>query len=394
MKVKPNVIAIFDGQTGSCGKGKVIGQYAQNPNVNVAISNNMPNSGHTYEENGKRRVFRTLPVSSVNPRTKLFLGSGTIINMDVLEQEYNLHKDLFEGREIIAHPQIPLIEPRHIAKEKELIKSGTTYSGCGACRAEYVMRDPNLKFFKGYKSIKVDPNYHETLMNALKDAKLAILEGSQGNDLDLLHSGHYPYVTSRSTSVASMCDYAEITPTLVKERIMIIRPYPIRISNDSVIGTKINTGPCGTAKEWTWETINIAAYLGIPPEMVSDSDIQEYQDICPDLTEYTTVTKKVRRIFNIDPQKLRHNCSINQPTSIYLNFFEYLDVTYQNYHGIYDGYNDIYIEHYLREYLSYLEDVTSTPITMLGTGPDVKDYIDCRPYYRKLARDLKQRQPK
>ncbi len=47
--------------------------------------------------------------------------------MNVLEQEYEDNKDILEGREIIVHPLVPLIEPRHIEWEKAKIKSGSTF---------------------------------------------------------------------------------------------------------------------------------------------------------------------------------------------------------------------------------------------------------------------------
>lgn len=94
--MKKNVYAIIDGQAGSCGKGKVIGQFAINEKVDVAVSNCMPNAGHTFESNGVKRLFRNIPVSAVNPRTQLFIGSGSIIDMNVLEQEYEENKDILE----------------------------------------------------------------------------------------------------------------------------------------------------------------------------------------------------------------------------------------------------------------------------------------------------------
>lgn len=115
-----NVYAIIDGQAGSCGKGKVIGQFAIQENVDVAISNCRPNAGHTFCHDGKKRVFRHIPVSSVNPNTKLFIGAGAQIDMDVLAQEYEENKDILEGREIIVHPMVPLIEERHREAEKRV----------------------------------------------------------------------------------------------------------------------------------------------------------------------------------------------------------------------------------------------------------------------------------
>jgi len=77
-----------------------------------------------------------------------------------------------------------------------------------------------------------------------------------------------------------------------------------------------------------------------------------------------------------DPNLLQKNIEINTPTEIYLNFFEQLDINYEKTQGIYTGKGDLIIDKYRREYLNWLEEELQTPITMLGTGPDLKDYID------------------
>lgn len=53
-------------------------------------------------------------------------------------------------------------------------------------------------------------------------------------------------------------------------------------------------------------------------------------DYLLDQSEQTTVTKMERRIFDLDIQKLKNNCRINTPSSLYLNFFQHLDIGYQN----------------------------------------------------------------
>ncbi len=304
--MRRNVYAIIDGQAGSCGKGKVIGQFVINENIDVAITNCMPNAGHTFQSNGRKRVFRNIPVSSVNPNTKLFIGPGSAIDMDILEEEYENNKDILEGREIIVHPMVPLIEKRHIEYEKQHLKSGSTFKGCGACMSEKVMRDPNLSFFKEYKSIKADPNYYNKMREHLSTAKKILLEGAQGCDLDINHSGHYPFVTSRQVSVAQMLADSGISPMYLKEVIMVIRPFPIRISNEIYDGTHIFSGNYGKNNvELSWEQINIGAFLGQYPTVIGQEDIDEYKDVCPDLTKFTTVTKKPRRIFDIDIELLQ-----------------------------------------------------------------------------------------
>lgn len=384
--MKKNVYAIFDGQAGSCGKGKVIGQFAIEEDVDVAVSNCMPNAGHTFELSGVRRLFRNIPVSAVNPRTQLFIGPGSIIDLNVLEQEYEDNKDILEGREIIVHPLVPLIESRHIEMEKARIKSGSTYKGCAACMAEKIMRDPNLKFFKEYKNIKADPDYHRRFHDAMNQAEKVLVEGSQGCDLSLNNIHHHPNVTSRTVSVDRMLSDSKIPSTRLNRSIMVIRPLPIRISNQIYDGSYIYSGDYGNSSELSWEQVNVGAYLGIPPSCVDSDLIKEFYDETSKFSEITSVTKKTRRIFDMDLNLLKETIEDNDPTEIYLNFFEYQDYAFYGVHGIYSGSldEDIYLGKYLRNYLDWLEDELSVPITMLGTGADFTHYIDRRPYVKKI----------
>lgn len=385
--MRRNVYAIIDGQAGSCGKGKVIGQFAIQKNVEAAITNNMPNAGHTFVRNGRKRVFRNIPVSAVNPNTQLFIGPGSIIDMDVLEQEYEENKDILEGREIIVHPLVPIIQPEHIEREKREIVTGSTFKGGCACQTQKMMRSPETKFFKEFKSIKADPDYYQKLYHYLHTAKRILLEGAQGYDLDMNHSGHYPYTTSRNVSVEQMLADTGISSFYLKEVIMVIRPFPIRISNEIYDGSQIFSGNYGTSPELSWDQINIGAYLGQYPTVIDDNDIEEWKDVVPDLTEYTTVTKKKRRIFDLDIERLKRTVERAHPTEIYLNFFEQLDSDYQNAHGVYTGDGNIYFDKYRREYLSWLESELGVPIMTLGTGPEYKHYINRKPYVKMLKKE-------
>ena len=54
--MEKNVISVIDGEAGSCGKAKVVGELATDPSLNVgaSITNCMPNAGHTFvDERGK-----------------------------------------------------------------------------------------------------------------------------------------------------------------------------------------------------------------------------------------------------------------------------------------------------------------------------------------------------
>ncbi len=371
--MKKNVYAIIDGQAGSCGKGKVIGQFALDHDVDVAIANCLPNAGHTVVKDGKQRVFHNIPVSAINLDTKLFIGAGSAIDMNVLAKEYAENEDILRNREIIVHPLVPLIEERHILKEQQNIRSGSTFKGGGACLAEKIMRYSELKFFKEFENIKVRENYHEILLKSLKEARKVLLEGSQGCDLDLNHSRHYPYVTSRSVGVSQMLSDSGISPKSLQQVIMVIRPFPIRISNTTNIQKKIYSGDYGNSQELSWEKINIAAYFEQYPTVVLEGQLDDQANLLiHDFTELTTVTKQKRRVFDIDINQLKQNIAINTPDYIYLNFFQHLGLEYADMQGHFD---ELYIHKHAREYVNWLEEELAVPIDYLGTGADYKAYV-------------------
>jgi len=360
MNKHERVIIILDGQAGSCGKGKIAGWYAKNQHIDAAISNAMSNSGHVFVSGDEKRTFRNIPVSSVNPNIQLFLGAGSAIDLEVLAKEYESNKDILENRgDIIVHPRVPLIEQRHKDIEKSLIRSGSTFTGGGACLADKVLRNPDLKFFQEYKNIKADESYVDRINRILNDKGTILIEGSQGCDLDLNNGTDYPHVTSRQCSAAQMLADSCVPPSAVTDIIMIIRPYPIRISNKTELGININSGKYGKSNEITWQQINkdSLAYL--------DKDVVDF-------TETTTVTKKVRRVFELDIDRLKHNIKINRPTEIVLNFFQHLDSEFSRLRG---NYKELYINKGAREYINWLESELNTPITILGTGEDLKDII-------------------
>ncbi len=441
-----NVISVIDGAAGSCGKAKVVGEIATDKSINLgaAVTNCMPNAGHTFvDEDGNKTVFRNIPVSSVNPNTELFIGPGSAIDIEVFKNEYENAEGYLNGRKIYVHEMVPLIEERHKEWEREHIKSGSTFKGCAAVQMEKIARDPKLQFFKTFKNAVVCSNdewldrLHAHLDNPYE---YTILEGAQGCDLSLNHSGNYPYVTSRNVSTTQLLADSGISAERLLQTIMVIRPFPIRISNITTDGRYVNTGSYGTGRELTWSEVNIASQFGwYPNEGMLDSlrvsedyyelinncireDLlrcpemylkqifkEKYKDITPedvnllqalelerlcykstgereyesnyidlpltkskdcptcihDLSEQTTVTKMERRIFDLDIKKLKNNCRINTPSSLYLNFFQHLSYEHS---GLTGNYNNIWFDKPLRNYLDWLESETDIDVSVLGTG--------------------------
>ncbi len=281
-----NVVSVIDGEAGSCGKAKVVGEIATDKTINLgaAVTNCMPNAGHTFvDENGNSTIFRNIPVSSVNPNTELFIGPGSAIDMEVFSDEYERVKHFLNGRKIYVHEMVPLIEERHKEYEREHIKSGSTFKGCGAVTQEKVIRDKKLEFFNTFKDAIVCSNeeWLERLHTHLDNPnEYVILEGAQGCDLDLNHSGNYPYVTSRNVSTSQLLADSGISPERLLQTIMVVRPFPIRISNITKSGDIIYTGAYGIGQELTWTEINIASQFGWYPckGMLDDFKIEYEED--------------------------------------------------------------------------------------------------------------------
>src|SRR5574344_1855690 len=154
--------------------------------------------------------------------------------METFIEEYENVKHYLGDRKIYVHEMVPLIEQRHKKYERQNIKSGSTLKGCGAVIQDKVIRDERLKFFKTFKNAIVCSNseWLEGLYGHLDSPnELIMLEGAQCCDLSLNHSGNYPYVTSRNVSTAQLLADSGISANRLLQTIMVIRPFPIRISN-------------------------------------------------------------------------------------------------------------------------------------------------------------------
>lgn len=358
--MEKNVTIVLDGQAGSCGKGKICGYIAQKDPIKIATNNWSSNAGHTYvEDNGQKIVVSHIPMGMVNKDVKLLINAGAIITPEILSEEIRKYAGILGERKIYIHPRAMIIQEKHRGMEKEKIRSGSTFKGCGAALAEKSMRLPEVELMKEYVSkFPKDIQKHIEIIDTaivLNDTTEEILiEGAQGCDLDINYGLTYPYVTSRQCGASQLIADAGISPFKVKDVIMVIRPYPIRISNHTNLGIDINSGDYFNSKEISWE------------EVRRRSGCQE------EIKEYTTVTKKVRRVFEMNWERLQYNVKINRPTQIALNFAQYIDWNaYQC-----KEYNKLPKK--VLEFIKKVEEVTSTPVTMIGTGEKNEDIVDIR----------------
>lgn len=377
------VTVVLDSQAGSCGKGKFIGYLAQEDNVAVAINNFMSNAGHTYVgDHGEKVMTQHLPTSLVNLNTSLIIGPGAAITPSILFAEIIKYSKALGNRKIIINPRAVVILEKHRLEEARILRSGSTFKGCGAAQADKVMRQAVLfgkwwdevcdggyehicNTFDEWELIKNHIVVMDTMMyinDAIDNGADVLVEGSQGCDLDINYGLSYPNTTSRQCHVGQLVADCGISPRLVDDIIMIMRPYPIRISNTTNLkdddGNTIVTssGDYDGSQEITWDIVK--ERCGAPADI--------------EFGEMTTVTKKVRRVFEMNWNRLRYVAKLNRPTAIALNFAQYIDW------GAYQCHSYEELPQAVLDFIKKVEDVTGVPVKLIGTGPNNDDIIDIR----------------
>jgi adenylosuccinate synthase len=135
------------------------------------------------------------------------------------------------------------------------------------------------------------------LRRLLNARKRVVIEGTQGFGLSILQGGYWPKATSRDTTAAGFLAEAGLSPFDVDDVTLVLRCHPIRVAGES--------GPL--IGETTWE--QIATEAGIAAE----------------IAEFTTVTRKVRRVGRFDPEIVHRAIEANQPSRIVLNHLDYVD---------------------------------------------------------------------
>lgn len=297
-----NLTVVVGGQYGSEAKGhvtkRVIKNYLDQAKwlkdvspvvVNIRVAG--PNAGHSaMDADGKMWALRQVPVGVVINRANILLhiAPGSEIDLDVLLQEIDETQEagLNTAARLTIDPEATLIGLAHkqIESDANLVgKIGSTGKGIGAARAERIMRrakrlvdDPVAMKKLENRGVKVTPLNLRMIkreVDRIRGYAEIVIEGTQGYGLGL-HAGHYPQCTSSNCRAIDFLSMAGITPwdpaiNLLRV-IVVARVFPIRVAG--------NSGPL--KNETTWEA------LGLPEEL-------------------TTVTKKVRRVGNWDPDLVR-----------------------------------------------------------------------------------------
>lgn len=328
-----SVTVIFGGQFGSEGKGKTAHYFAKNEKADYCVRVGGPNSGHTVYRNGEKLIFRILPTGVIEKNVTAVLPAGSYIDLSILKYEMEM-SGLSYDRLLIDENAV-IISDDFIMAEKQsgLRKSiGSTESGTGAAVIERIKRKKEGKLLaKDFDELK--PLVRDTkkiLRMACDSNKKIIAEGTQGFGLSLLHSKDYPYVTSRDTSAASIISECGLSPFDVENIVMVIRAFPIRVSDDS--------GPL--PNEISWDILR--------DELGKDED----------MTEYTSCTNRVRRVARFDEDVVNRSIICNKPNVIVLNHLDYVDPICRN--GV--------ITDKVKDFVDTVNDTINCKIDFVGTN--------------------------
>jgi adenylosuccinate synthase len=301
---------VVGGQYGSEGKGKVSAFIAKQENIDICVRCGGPNSGHSFvDENGRNVVLRQLPTGFVNPRTRLLIPAGALIDPAVLRQE--IESLGLSPERVGIDRKCFTIEDQDRDTEKDLglrERLSSTLCGVGAAQARRVLRDKNVRLAK---DIALEhpwiseylSDVSDEVNTALDHESKVLIEGTQGFGLSLYHAEHYPKTTSRDTTAAGFLSEVGVSPRLVTEIVVVFRTFPIRVAGPQA-------GPLN--EEITWEQLQRES--GYPHT----------------IEERTSVTNKVRRVARFDWDLARKAITVNRPSRIAINGLDLL--SYKN-HG-------------------------------------------------------------
>ena len=340
-----SITVVVGGQFGSEGKGKICAHLAMTDDVDYMVRCGGPNSGHTVDVGGHRHQLHQVPAGFINPNTRLLVAAGALVNPDIFLREVDTCG--LDPQRIGIDRNAGVIEEVDLTNEKSLDlfgRLGSTATGVGSAVSRRVLRESDFRLASDHPALApFVTSVRDELASAVRQDKSIVVEGTQGFGLSLYHAEEWPYRTSRDTTAHSFLGEVGLG-VRDYEVIMAIRTYPIRVAG--------NSGPL--PNEITW------------------ADVQQ-ESGCPNgIAEYTTTTKRLRRVARFDWSVVDKAVVANAPTQIALHGADYID--YANY-GVT---NWLDLEGSTRQFINDIEDRLEIPVTFVGTGATNENIIDRR----------------
>lgn len=339
---------VVGGQFGSEAKGHAVQRLAEKRIFDHGSARIIrvagPNAGHTgYDPKGEAWALRQVPVAAVVPGDAILeIAPGSEIDPVVLLDEIDRlsNAGLLRDKTVVVSAEATIITEAHkIAEADGLLTArlGSTGKGIGAARADRIMRtanrladDENLVARLESRNVLVVNKSYPT------PSTPTIIEGTQGYGLGV-HAGFYPQCTSSDCRAIDFLAMAGINPWNWESEDLTVwvmaRVFPIRVAG--------NSGPLKDEVSWT--------ELGLPEE-------------------YTTVTKKVRRVGKPDWQLVRQAVEANGPNNVQIA----LSMVDQLYPVVrdrpYSHRDPVWVEP--SHFLGAVEKEVGAPIGLVMSGPN------------------------
>jgi adenylosuccinate synthase len=415
-------IAVLGAQWGDEGKGKVVDLLTPHFAI-VARYQGGHNAGHTVYADRTKIILRLLPSGILHSHVTCAIGNGVVVDPQALFAEIEeLGKLGYEvGNRLLISEKAHIILPYH--RELDLLaearrgerKIGTTSRGIGPAYEDKAGRRgirvcdladrtaleteirenvqarnrlikestldwrPLLDQMVAYGE-RMKPWIGDVslfLARASAAARPILFEGAQGTLLDIDH-GTYPYVTSSNSTIGGVCTGLGVSPKMIHGVLGVVKAY----------STRVGEGPMPTE------------LLGTSGDRLRDSG-----------KEFGSVTGRPRRCGWYDAVVVRYAARINGLDSVALTKLDVLDglesiqvcTGYRSGAGvlsewpadlnvlarcepIYETlpgwskptsgttrYEDLPRE--AQRYVSFLEEVTNVPVSIVSTGSGRGDTI-------------------
>ncbi|NJN60486.1 MAG: adenylosuccinate synthase [Coleofasciculaceae cyanobacterium RL_1_1] len=269
-------VVVIGAQWGDEGKGKITDLLSKSADVVVRYQGGV-NAGHTVVVQDQTFKLHLIPSGILYPDTECIIGSGTVIDPEILIEELDTVEALGVSTKNLriaqtAHITMPYHRLIDNASEERrgTNKIGTTKRGIGPTYADKSertgLRVLDLMDKDGLRDILewtipyknevlermygLDPLDVETVLaqyleyadrlrphvvdaslsiyKALQERRNILFEGAQGTLLDLDH-GTYPYVTSSNPVAGGACVGAGVGPTAIDRVIGVAKAYTTRV---------------------------------------------------------------------------------------------------------------------------------------------------------------------
>ncbi len=415
---------VIGAQWGDEGKAKITDILAQEADVIIRYQGGC-NAGHTVVADNKTFKFHLIPSGILYKNKLCFIGAGTVIYPEVLNEEIeNLKKEGIDLSGLKISPLASITMPYHIDIDgysednaKGDAKIGTTKKGIGPTYTDKISRHGlkvqdlydeeslskkidnilslknkelaliyNLKTYtkddimflcKKYAKILapyVCNDWQKIFHETLAQKKTILFEGAQGVMLDV-DWGTYPYVTSSNPVAGGACTGSGFGPSVIREIIGVSKAYITRVGEgpfatelEDEVGEKIrNLGhefgtTTGRPRRTGWFDAVVAKY-GVLVSGLTQMAVTKL-DVFDTFDEIKVcVAYKDKRSGEIFDY---------YPTNVSIH--EYLEPVYEVHEGWktditgmkkYDELPDN-----AKKYLKRLEDLMGIPVSIISVGPD------------------------